>query len=87
MWRRRRIQVIGANLVAFNDVTNKPTATIELKKAIAVVDNQDPGDVATAARQRDDDDEIYHVERSFRLIFPGDEICFFCDTDEEKMKW
>jgi len=71
--------VIGSNLVAFNDVTKRATSTIDLKKAIAVEDDQDTSR---------DDDILYGVERSFRLIFPNDvEIVFFADTDDEKAKW
>ncbi|KAF8120726.1 hypothetical protein EV363DRAFT_1472182 [Boletus edulis] len=40
-WRRRMFRVTGANLIAFNDVTKKAMATINLKKAIAVEDTQD----------------------------------------------
>jgi hypothetical protein len=81
--------VIGANLVAFNDVTKKATATINLKKAIAVEDNQDMRTGALSpARSVDDYDGMFAVERSFRLIFPGNqEIFFFADTDDEKAKW
>ncbi|KIO13807.1 hypothetical protein M404DRAFT_992041 [Pisolithus tinctorius Marx 270] len=80
-WRRRKLRVVGANLIAFNDVTKKVTATINLKKAIAVEDIED----ARAARNYDG---MCTVERSFRLIFPGNqEIFFFADTDEEKVKW
>jgi hypothetical protein len=88
-WRRRRLRVIGANLVAFNDVTKKATATINLKKAIAVEDNQDMRTGALGpARSVDDCDGMFAVERSFRLIFPGhQEIFFFADTDDEKAKW
>ncbi|KAG8952523.1 Bud site selection protein bud4 [Tulasnella sp. 424] len=88
-WRRRHIKVIGANLVSFNDVTNRPTATIELKRAIAVVDNQDPNaDPTSPIGSKPDEDETYNVERSFRLIFPGNEvIAFFADTDSDKSKW
>ncbi|KAG1756276.1 uncharacterized protein EDB91DRAFT_1233131 [Suillus paluster] len=89
-WRRRRLRVIGANLVAFNDVTKKATATINLKKAIAVEDNQDTrtSAVSPGARSVDDYDGMFAVERSFRLIFPGNqEIFFFADTDDEKAKW
>lgn len=88
-WRRRRLRVIGANLVAFNDVTKKATATINLKKAIAVEDNQDMRTGALSpARSVDDYDGMFAVERSFRLIFPGhQEIFFFADTDDEKAKW
>ncbi|TDL23072.1 hypothetical protein BD410DRAFT_769511 [Rickenella mellea] len=97
-WRRRQLRVIGANLVAFNDVTKKATATIDLKKAITVEDDQairgegarSPASATTARSTRDIDDfdGIYGVERSFRLIFPhGQEIAFFADTDEEKTRW
>lgn len=77
-------------MVAFNDVTKKATATIDLKKAIAVQDDQDlRNPLSPLARRRGyDEDELYGVERSFRLIFPhGQEIIFFADTDEEKVRW
>ncbi|KAJ6497737.1 hypothetical protein C8R45DRAFT_1211571 [Mycena sanguinolenta] len=94
-WRRRQLRVIGANLVAFNDVTKKATATIDLKKAVAVEDNQEsrgtmsPASGMTGRSSRYDEyDTLYGVERSFRLVFPNDqEIMFFADTDEEKSKW
>ncbi|KAJ7668522.1 hypothetical protein DFH06DRAFT_982882 [Mycena polygramma] len=94
-WRRRQLRVIGSNLVAFNDVTKKATATIDLKKAVAVEDDQEargamsPASAMTARSSRYDEyDGLYGVERSFRLIFPNDqEILFFSDTDEEKAKW
>lgn len=73
--------------MAFNDVTKRATATIDLKKAIAIEDDQDP---KTAAKRRDVDDfdAMYGVERSFRLVFPHhQEITFFADTDEEKSRW
>lgn len=89
--------MIGANLVAFNDVTKKATATIGLKKAIAIEDDQEArsdvltpasGTTARSNRYGDEYDGLGGVERSFRLIFPNDEeIVFFADTDEEKAKW
>ncbi|KAG6877829.1 hypothetical protein C0993_003491 [Termitomyces sp. T159_Od127] len=90
-WRRRQLRVIGANLVAFNDVTKKATAAIDLKKAIAVEDNQEIRKNALSpggASHYDEDDGLYGVERSFRLVFPqGEEILFFADTDDEKARW
>ncbi|KAJ7072601.1 hypothetical protein C8F01DRAFT_1104511 [Mycena amicta] len=94
-WRRRQLRVVGSSLIAFNDVTKKATATIDLKKAIAVEDDQEargamsPASAMTGRSSRyDDHDGLYGVERSFRLIFPNDqEISFFADTDEEKSKW
>ncbi|KAK2464216.1 hypothetical protein APHAL10511_003673 [Amanita phalloides] len=89
-WRRRRFRVIGANLVAFNDITKKATVMIDLKKAIAVEDDQQgrgtPISPASCSTSRHEYD-VLCVERSFRLVFPEDEIAFFADTDEEKAKW
>ncbi|KIJ51349.1 hypothetical protein M422DRAFT_26767 [Sphaerobolus stellatus SS14] len=88
-WRRRLLRVVGSSLIAFNDVTKKVTATIDLKKATAVEDD-DPAAALPGmpSRQRDSYDGGYRVERSFRLIFRGDdEIQFFADTDEEKSRW
>ncbi|KAF9228374.1 hypothetical protein BS17DRAFT_799695 [Gyrodon lividus] len=89
-WRRRKFRVTGANLIAFNDVTKKATATINLKKAMAVEDTQDArsGALSSAGCYRNDYDSLCAVERSFRLLFPGDqEIFFFADSDEEKARW
>ncbi|KAF5386200.1 hypothetical protein D9615_002280 [Tricholomella constricta] len=78
-WRRRQLRVIGANLVAFNHVTKKATATIDLKRAIAVEDDQgarrnvlSPGSGARSSQYDEYDDQ---------------EILFFADTDEEKARW
>ncbi|KAF7298095.1 PH domain-containing protein [Mycena chlorophos] len=72
-WRRRQFRVVGSNLIAFNEMTRRPMATIELKKAIGVADNLEQED---------------SVERSFRIIFPSNQdISFFADTDEDKAKW
>lgn len=76
-------------------MTKKATATIDLKKAIAVEDDQEartnvrsPASAARASRYADEYDGLYGVERSFRLIFPDNqEIIFFADADEEKAKW
>lgn len=83
-------RVTGANLIAFNDVTKKAMATINLKKAIAVEDTQDARSAALSpdGRYRDNYDSLIAVERSFRLVFPSEqEILFFADSDEEKTKW
>lgn len=83
-------RITGANLVAFNDVTKKATATINLKKAIAVEDTQDARSAALRPdnHHRDNFDSLIAVERSFRLVFPSEqEILFFADSDEEKTRW
>ncbi|TFK45584.1 hypothetical protein OE88DRAFT_1669083 [Heliocybe sulcata] len=82
-WRRRPFRIIGANLVAFNDVTKRATATIDLKKALAVHDDEERTSSTASG-----DDSLLRMERSFRLVFPkNQEIIFFADTDEEKSKW
>lgn len=75
--------------MAFNDVTKRATATIELKQVAAVHDDDDPSASSLRKRPRDSYDAIFNkVERSFRLVFADEEeIEFFADTDEEKAKW
>ncbi|CDO76943.1 hypothetical protein BN946_scf184709.g5 [Trametes cinnabarina] len=92
-WRRRHFRVIGANMVAFNDVTKRAIATIDLRKAISVEDDHTPvlsPASGKTARSHFDDDRTYGVERSFRLVFgpsADQEIIFFADTDAEKSRW
>jgi hypothetical protein len=84
-WRRRRFRLIGSSLVAFNDVTKRATATIDLKKAVGFEDHQER---ESTSRRHDEDDALYGVERSFRLLFPTEQIItFFADSDEEKARW
>ncbi|KAI0364141.1 hypothetical protein BV20DRAFT_1116518 [Pilatotrama ljubarskyi] len=92
-WRRRHFRVIGANMIAFNDVTKRAITTIDLRKAIAVEDDStpvlSPASGATTYSHYDDD-RMYGVERGFRLVFgpgPDQEITFFADTDAEKHRW
>ena len=71
-------------------MTKRATATIDLKKAIAVEDDDLENEPVMHRRHRDIDDfdATYGVERSFRLIFPHkQEITFFADSDEGKAKW
>lgn len=88
--------MIGSNLVAFNNVTKKAIATIDLKKAIAIEDDEEthnevmsPVSVASPRTSRYVEFDVpYGPQRSFRLLFPDDqEIIFSADTDDEKDKW
>lgn len=80
--------MIGAKLVAFNDVTKKAIATIDLRKAIGVEDDQDEKVQKSRHHFSDEFDSLYGVERSFKLLFPKEEsISFFADNDAEKAKW
>ncbi|KZV67288.1 hypothetical protein PENSPDRAFT_635970 [Peniophora sp. CONT] len=89
-WRRRQFRVIGANLVAFNDVTKRAAASIDLRKAIRVEDPNAPSDGGLVKSPSLDDDFDFGVgvERSFRVAFRGgEEILFFADSDDEKARW
>ena len=88
--------MIGSKLVAFNETTKKAIATIDLKKAVAVVDDEETRNeilspmsaVSAKSAAYVEFDVPYGAERSFRLRFPNDqEIIFFADTDDEKDKW
>ena len=78
-------------------MTKKATATIDLRKALAVEDDDEetlnevmsPVSAISARSSRYVEFDVpYGVERSFRIVFPNDqEIIFFADTDEEKDKW
>jgi hypothetical protein len=84
-WRRRHFRVVGPGLIAFNHVTRKAIAKIDLSKALSVEDDQDH---RNSSRCSDEYYGLYGVERSFRLTFPEQqEISFFADTDNEKAKW
>lgn len=66
------------------------TATISLKKAIAVEDPQARSNAMspTSRNRYYDEYDGVNVEHSFRLVFPGGEsISFYADTKEEKAKW
>ncbi|EJD41589.1 hypothetical protein AURDEDRAFT_186410 [Auricularia subglabra TFB-10046 SS5] len=85
-WRRRQFRVVGGSLVAYNDVTKKITAKIDLKHAVSVHD--DDADAAALNRRRDSADALFQIERSFRIKFgPGEEICFYADSELEKEQW
>lgn len=79
-------------MLAFNEVTRKVTAAIDLKKVIEIKDCHEVK--ATEPPQAvlrtftDDCDTIYGIDRSFMLVFPNkQEIAFFADTDQGKSKW
>jgi hypothetical protein len=95
-WRRRHFRVIGSNLVAFNGVTKKAIATIDLKKATSVEDDEEtlnevmsPASAVSPRSSRYVEFDVpYGAQRTFRLLFTGDqEIIFSADTDDEKDKW
>ncbi|CAE6332614.1 unnamed protein product [Rhizoctonia solani] len=89
-WRRRQFRIIGSNLIAYNDVTGKAIATISLRQALAVEDDQNPlaPGAVPGRRGRDESDAYFSDNRCFRLLFDNDEdIAFYADSEEEKAEW
>jgi hypothetical protein len=88
---------VGASLVAYNDITKKPTAKIDLRKAVRVEDETvslPPGSGGETSlkspqilRRRSSFNALSGIEHSFRVIFPDEDICFYADTGEEKKRW
>ncbi|CAG7850737.1 SubName: Full=Related to budding protein {ECO:0000313/EMBL:CCA68506.1} [Serendipita indica DSM 11827] len=88
-WRRRNLQVMGANLIAFNDVTKRPITTMDLRKITLVEDDGRPGVPATVItppadavegglnppklRRQRSFNSLAGIEHSFRVIFDGNE--------------
>jgi len=75
-WKRRHFRIIGANMVAFNDVTKRAITTIDLKKAVSLHDDQEknmetPASHASSSNYDDEFDGPCGVEKSFKLLFSG----------------
>ncbi|KAI0325319.1 hypothetical protein GY45DRAFT_1261096 [Cubamyces sp. BRFM 1775] len=92
-WKRRRFRVVGPNMVAYNDVTKRAIAKIDLRKVIAVEDDRSPvlsPASGVSTRSQFDDDRLCGVEHAFRLVIdsrPDQDIVFFADSDDEKQRW
>lgn len=92
-WKRRHFRIIGANMVAFNDVTKRAITTIDLKKAVNLYDDQErnmktPVSHASSGSYDDEFDGPCGVEKSFKLLFSGNQrISFFADTEADKARW
>ena len=92
-WKRRRFRVVGPSLVAYNDVTKRAIAKIDLRKVIAVEDDRSPvlsPASGVSTRSQFDDDRLCGVEHAFRLVIdsrPDQDIVFFADSDNEKQRW
>ena len=80
-------------MVAFNDVTKRAITTLDLKKAVGIYDDQErnmrtPASHTSSSSYDDEFDGPCGVEKSFKLLFPGDQrISFFADTEADKARW
>ncbi|TXT16057.1 hypothetical protein VHUM_00560 [Vanrija humicola] len=84
--RRRMFRLVGANLVAINEVTRKEVASIDLAEAVELTD---PNAAASAPKRDLDDYDPFGVRpRSFQLKFKdGEKLTFSADKDDDKAVW
>jgi serine/arginine repetitive matrix protein 2 len=91
--KRRLFKLIGGNLVAINEVTRKEVSSIDLRKAVSLVDlNVDtPAGPSTSTWRNPDEEEMGMMRRrprSWAIQFGGgEEIIFSADKDNEKSLW
>jgi hypothetical protein len=82
-------KLIGGSLVAINEVTKKQVTSIDLRKAVSVIDLNDSKQASQSQRRKRGSDEGLPIrERSFLVEFnDGEGITFSSDKDEDKALW
>ena len=87
--KRRLFKLIGGSLVAINEVTKKQVTSIDLRKAVQIIDLNDSKQASTSQRRKRGSDEGLPIrERSFMVEFDdGEGITFSSDKDEDKVLW
>ena len=87
--KRRLFKLIGGSLVAINEVTKKQVTSIDLRKAVSIIDLNDSKQASTSQRRKRGSDEGLPIrERSFMVEFnDGEGITFSSDKDEDKVLW
>jgi hypothetical protein len=82
-------KLIGGTLVAQNEVTRKEVASIDLRKAIQVVDLNPNASPKSRVTRVDDEEEGWVARpRSWRVVFAdGEGIVFSADKEEDKVTW
>lgn len=95
-WRRRYFTLTNTTLTAHSESSRKPRATINLSKAVKVVDDKSsltqPTIVVGSNRRKsafaEQEEGFLFVEEAFRLRFANGEIIdFYADSREAKKKW
>ena len=82
-------KLIGGSLVAINEVTKKQVTSIDLRKAVSVIDLNDTKQASQSQRRKRGSDEGLPIrERSFLVEFnDGEGITFSSDKNEDKLLW
>lgn len=102
-WRRRYFKLDGPELTAFSETTRKPRASINLVKAIRVVEDKSTltekmvsvgSETSAAGRRRrksafaEQEEAFMFVDSGFRIRFSNGEIIdFYADDMDSKKEW
>ncbi|KAA8893260.1 cell division protein anillin-domain-containing protein [Sphaerosporella brunnea] len=96
-WRRRYFKLKGVRLTAYHEATRQPRATINLSKAVKLIDDRrtlventvaGPGKTRRKSGFSEDEEGYMFVEEGFRIRFAnGEVIDFYADSAEEKRAW
>lgn len=96
-WRRRFFKLQGSKLTAFHETTRQPRATINLAKAVKLIDDKSiltqketttKGGGRRKSAFAEEEDGYMFVEEGFRIRFGnGEVIDFYADSAVEKDGW
>ncbi|EYE91732.1 putative GTP binding protein (Bud4) [Aspergillus ruber CBS 135680] len=96
-WRRRFFKVVGSKLTAYHETTRQPRATINLSKAVKLIDDRSSltqRETSTRGGGRrksafaEEEEGYMFVEEGFRIRFGnGEVIDFYADSAAEKDGW
>lgn len=96
-WRRRYFKLNGSKLTAYHEATRRPRATIDLQKAVKLIDDRSSlteKTVSGAGKSRrksgfsEEEEGYMFVEEGFRIRFAnGEVIDFYADTGADKKAW
>jgi len=96
-WRRRFFKLSGARLTAYHEATRQPRATINLTKAVKLIDDRNslvdptvpgPGKSRRKSGFSEEEEGYMFVEEGFRIRFGnGEVIDFYADSPEDKKGW
>ncbi|KAL7275752.1 Bud site selection protein bud4 [Rhizina undulata] len=96
-WRRRYFKLDGPRLTAYHEATRQPRATINLSKAVKLIDDRNtlvdptvngPGKSRRKSGFSEEEEGYMFVEEGFRIRFAnGEVIDFYADSAEDKTGW
>ena len=96
-WRRRFFKLVGTKLTAYHETTLQPRATINLAKAVKLIDDKSQlmqKEISTKGGGRrksafaEEEDGYMYLEEGFRIRFAnGEVIDFYADSTNTKDEW